>query len=688
MESETAASTQLQFSSEERARLKARIETCFHSAIGDHQRRIARFDSYLKLWRQLCDDAIKEGDSAFSVPMLEWHVSGKLAQIVNLILGPDAELVAVPTGPSDHRIVHKIARFMQWRFFSYMKATLPAIVWVWLAVFFGRGFVYRPWRRDMRDMGDMDPVLDYDGPDLVPLNPNDILLPADDALSIHNAAWVIRRYTCRPDDLLIGEESGQYFGITEGYDEIVRYSKGNVSRDWRTDELKSTSDRAEGVDRGNLASQEELLQVWEWYGRWRLLLDQEKDCQESDLSGRELRETEIVVRMIPGLNRVISIQRLADLYPNMRRRRPFAELTLSVDGSAWPRGLGEQLYNLQNSVDANHRQFDKISRLTAMPPVFYDPAGGWDPEKDPMDAGVAIPTNNPQAVNVMKVSANLGPLVEREQMLLSYAERLSRVTEQNLGRSQPNVTTAAGQLALIEQANVGVAMDTTVLRQWMSILLTDLWELDCEFSDESTFFRVTEEDAKGLFDTADGGAKLTKQERGGRYDFDIKFATSVWSKSAQEQKAIQVYQLDMANPLVATNPKALWVCANKLHKALGVGDFSEIVPEPPDIDAPKRPEQEWALALQGEDIHVHPMDNDQMHLVDHFMRVAQEEHAKEPDQDAINKMLAHCVDHMQAKKEKALQMATVQAIAGPGGALQQLMGGAPQPGMMPGGGEQ
>jgi hypothetical protein len=274
-------------------------------------------------------------------------------------------------------------------------------------------------------------------------------------------------------------------------------------------------------------------------------------------------------------------------------------------------------------------------------------------------------------------------LLEREQMMLGYAERLSRVTEQNLGRSQPNVTTASGQLALIEQSNIGVSLDGTILRHYLGQFFQDIWELDCcyppdpEDPDKQSrlFFRVTEEDAKGLFPVSQGGAYITDEERAGRFDFSIKFATSVWSKQARKQEAIQVYQLSMANPLVATNPRALWVAGHNLYKALDAGEFSELVPEPPDVDAPRRPEQEWALVLQGEPIQVHPMDHDDRHLQDHIMRIATEQRAKEPDTAAINAMIAHVVDHQAQKKEKALMQATVQALAGPGGILEQATGG-------------
>jgi hypothetical protein len=568
-----------------------------------------------------------------------------------------------------------------------MKATLPLIAWCWHAVFFGRGFLYRQWSEVGEDCVEGGSSGVYDGPECFPCDPDMIILPADEAKSIHKCSWVIHRRFPRPDQLLEDETAGRAFGVSDEFEEILNRSKDSRAGgvyDGQVGPTQQTRDRAAGVSPSGQGDVE-ALEVWDWYGRWRL--PRAADATLMDFENRDMRETDLIVTYIPSMSRIIGVRKLRDLYPGAQRPRPFSEMSMSVDGSAWPKGLGEMLWNLQNSIDANEQLIDEITRLTAMPPVFYNPASGWDPDTTPLSPGGTYQTTDPAGVNQLKITANVAPLMARSQAILGYVQRLSRVTDPNMGLGSPNVQTAAGQLAMIEQSNVGVAMDTTFLREHLATFIQDIWELDCAFSDESTFFRVTEEDAEGLFDTKDGGAQITREERHGRFDFTLKFATSQFSKQQNEAKAVQEYTLLIANPLVAQNPKALWVAANKLLRALGRGDFSEYVPMPADSDLPVMPAEEWTHILQGEDVQVHPGDNDQLHIVSHMKMVAMENQAKNPDVEAIHKMLAHVVEHQVQKRDKAMQQATIQALTAPGGALETLMGGGAasgQPGQAPG----
>jgi hypothetical protein len=180
-------------------------------------------------------------------------------------------------------------------------------------------------------------------------------------------------------------------------------------------------------------------------------------------------------------------------------------------------------------------------------------------------------------------------------------------------------------------------------------MLQHFWEIDSMYSNEEVFFRVTEEDARGYFETKEGGARLTSKERAGKYDFDLRFATSVHSKESKKQNQLALYQLDLANPLITTNMRALWVITNEVHKAMGDDNFKDLLPEPPDL-MPKSPQQEWALVLQGEEITIHQQDVHQQHIPDHLRRIARMMQAPPQDQDpvAIREMLKHVQEHQTA----------------------------------------
>ncbi len=93
---------------------------------------------------------------------------------------------------------------------------------------------------------------------------------------------------------------------------------------------------------------------------------------------------------------------------------------------------------------------------------------------------------------------------------------------------------------------------------------------------------------------------------------------------------------------------------DKIHRAFGDDRFSDCIPEPPDIGLPVKPMEEWTRCLQGEEIHVNPMDNDQLHLMDHNKRLAEAQADPNRDQDAYNAMVRHTIEQMQQMRQKQI----------------------------------
>jgi hypothetical protein len=183
------------------------------------------------------------------------------------------------------------------------------------------------------------------------------------------------------------------------------------------------------------------------------------------------------------------------------------------------------------------------------------------------------------------------------------------------------------------------------------------------FAPEKLFFRVTEDDADGLFDVAQGGAYMQPDERGGRYDFDLKFATNAWSKETDKQNTLALYQIDLQNPLLLQNARAMWILLDKVHRAFGDDRFCDVIPEPPDMGLPVDPKEEYTRALQGEAFPVNPMDNDQLHLIDHKKRL--DDMAKDPDRDeqAYQLLIAHSQAHIEQLQQKKLMAELASQLA-------------------------
>jgi hypothetical protein len=657
-------------------RLANRIEQDYKLAIGDHERRMERFRRYYQKWRNRVDppNAGDEDASNFSVPLTQWHVYAKWAQSAQALFGDDAEIIARPVGPSDQRTVAKVARYMNWRVFDSMNLVNPFLEFQFRKILFGRAHAYRPWVIDEYET-DRGIETWYEGPGFYPLAPDDLIVPAEDARTIHDFSFVIRKYWTTPDEML-RRDGTLYQGVKERFQQIVNFAQDRRRREWIGDETKRETDEAEGVSREMPMSAGESILVHEWYGRWRRLAGQD-DGDEHDIAKRQMLRSELVVRYLPDLRIVVGVQDLKDLYPRQRFKRPFVESSMVKDGTYWCPGLGELLESIEDEATANHRLFTDAGRFSVGPVILAKPGSGFNADTFEYEPRTIHYCEDPQAVNVIKVQTDMSFSLAKDQALMSIAERVDGVSDQTLGRAieRPNAPrTASGQIALIEQGNIRVGLETLSMREDMRAILRDIWELDSQFSPESVFFRVTEEDADGLFDVRGGGAEMTAAERGGRYDFDIRFATSVWSREANKEREIQRYGLDLQNPLIVQNQRALWMVTNRVHKALGDDNFADLVPEPPDLDMPKPPREEWTLMLQGQDVEVNPNDNDDLHLLDHYRRLDEAKRGRGYDEFAGNKMVAHILQHQGQKRQKMLMQAMTQSL------VQSLQQNTPQTG--------
>jgi len=683
--SEPQKNFQLKLSSQEMTRLANQVMQDCRAAIADHQQRIQRWDWYYRRWRTMPDmpETGDEEKSNFRVPLIRWNTLARWAKEIDSIFGDDAEIVAVPTGPSDFRKVKKIGRYMTWLVLSSMKLTRPLMEFTLRKILFGRSVAYAPWKRETFDANGKE-VVDFEGPDFVPLWPDDFIVPAEDVRSLHEFSWVCRRYRVTPDELLQGEEEQRYQGIKKNFAQIVNAAERGLRREFEGEEIKQSADEAEGMSFQRPLSSGESLMVLEWYGKWRMLKPGKDDGGEYDFDAREMRESEIVVRFIPELNMVVSVQDLADLYPGMRRRRPFVESAMLPEGRYWSMGMCELILDAEDELSANHNLATDGQQLAVAPPIAVRPGSGMDDGRERYQPGEKIQTDNPsQDFKQMEIAMNIEAVQWKEQTILAYVERTTGQSDPSLGRQsdRPNAPrTAHGQAMLLQEGNVQVSLYTKILAEDMGDMLRHFWELEYWFAPEEQFFRVSEDDADGLFEVKDGGSMLTKEDRDGRFDFQLKFANSIYSREANKERTLARYQLDIQNPLIMNNPVALWHVTNDAHEALGDPNFSQLVPMPPEGDISIDPKEEWNRLLQGEEIHVNPQDNDELHLMRHRRDLTDAEKDPEKDDDAFKKLIVHYMQHVEQLQQKKVVQALAEQAAG---AIQQLgAAGALPPGAL------
>ncbi len=658
--------------------LASRIEEEYQQAQAAHQRRMERFVEAVRRWRNRVPPPVKgeENKSNFQVPLIQWHTLGLWARHLGALLGDDAEIVAAPVGPSDYRRVHKIGRYMTWRMFSSIQITLPLATFEFRRILHGRSHAYSPFKRDtyvaMTPGGRRKRKVCYEGPGFEPLWPDDLVVPPEDVQTIHDFSFVLRKLRLRPPELLRGEIAGRYFDIRSQYDAIEGFAVDHRPRG-AGEEVKDESDETQGIEQTGAPHSRGQLTAWEYYGY-------------GDVDRRTGEEPELVATYLPDLQQVVGLQDLVELYPQSPKRRPFVESALIPSGEYWGMGVEELLESIEDEATTNENLFTEGVQYSIGPFILYKPASIGNPKRLKYEPCTAEPCEDPAGAKIVQPTLNPNGYLAKRESTLAMAERVDGMSDMAMGRTadRPNAPrTAAGTAMLLESGNVRIALNLMVMREDWSKILKHFWELDCEFPRESLFFRVTEEDAKGLFLTAKGGSVMTAREFTGEYDFRIKFANSVWSREAEKERSIQLYGLDLQNPLVAHNPKALWMVTQRVHKALGDPNFADLLPEPPDLGTPKNPLEEWTLALEGEDLVVNPLDNDDLHMVDHQRRVvtALGEKPEDQDQDAIDRMLRHIVDHRHQRQAKAIIQGMAQAL---GTALASSVAGGQEQGQGPG----
>jgi hypothetical protein len=681
-------SFQLNVPDEEKLKLVDRIENDFLAAKSSHVRWSERCAGWMKKWeaRVSRPAAGDEGKPNNVVPLIQWQTFNKLARDLQSLLGDDAEVTAAATGPSDADLPAKVGRYMTSRMFDQMEIINPLTIFQFRRILNGHSVAYRPWyRREFTTLkgGKRTQVCDYEGPGFFPQEPDDIMVPPErGVMSIQDFSYVIRRVRVTVDDLVRGDGT-LYQGTSdpEMVAKLIDWAKTAAPNDYTMagqDPVRTEREMSEGVDYEAYTQGRRSIWMWEWYGKWRPLKGK-KAAEIDDLSKRETFEADWVVRYIPGMREIVGVQDLLELYPKMRKRRPFVESTLIKDGTYRPKGFGALLEDLEDDATANNRLFTAAGELSVWPIVFFKPGGGMRPGAFKLEPGMAIPTEDPASVQVVKLSPNLDYAVEKQQDIISTSERITGITDQSLGRAiqTPNAPrTATGQLALIEEGNIRAYLDSTILREDMEQIIADFWDLDCDLvpkTEPGLFFRVTEEQAGGLFDTKKGGSFMTPKEFGGRYDFRLKFATSVWQRASKKQDLLAFYQLAIQNPICASNPKVMWTLLNRLAHEFYIEDFATLCPAPPDMDTARTPDQEWTLMLEGNDqVMPNPQDNDAQHIAAHTEQIQDE--AKDPDRDeqAIALMVKHRMEQIQQQRTKMMMQAMLhQLMSSINPALQQ-----------------
>jgi hypothetical protein len=673
------------------------------AALPAHNARMKELAEDYKRFLMMIDPpaAGEEDQSNLKAPVIYSRVMSKLGYNDASLFGEDAEVRAKPVEASDARKDASVTCMMNWILFDQMKLQAENQVSEFRRVCFGNSIVYRPWVRKtyvvrysqedvdlekLKQQGktftvlptggvDVDEV-EFEGVGFVPCWPDSIITPVEDVKSIQAFSWVLMKVPVTPQELLDGEADGRYAGISENWETIVEYARSGSERSQTgtgagNDDVKKVGDYFEGVSYAKHGEESrEVLELWSWYAKHRMPL--EDGVEEFDLKNREKRESEIVVHYLPILQMDIGIQDLRESYPTMRNRRPFAEFRYQRTGRYWEPGLARILRSLEDEESDLYNKFIDCVDLQSGPSIFARPSAGLT---EGNVATFALKPRHihfvmdPTGINVVNMKTDLNPVLEGIHLSQAMQEKVDGQTDGTMGRAsdRPNAPrTASGQAMLLEQGNMRLNFDMSMQKQDMRVFLGDVWDLwSSPLAPAEVFVRVTGDQWAGLIDVKGGGFKMTAEERGGRYDFAIKFATSVWSKEADKQNFVLAYDRLVVNPAIGMRADILGYLGQQLAKKMGFPDVAAMIPAPLIDDVPLRPEEEHNKIRQGERVVCHPADHDDLHLLEHYAALDQEKESKpdRQDPDFILRLARHILEHQGQAQQKKMMQAMQEGLA-------------------------
>lgn len=754
-------STQIRLSEKELERIRLVIDRNYDDALQAHQVRLNKCAHQEQLWRMKVGmPGGEQGESNFRVPIVTALLFAKHAREIDAMFGPKASVAATPRGPSDAKASKRIGIAMSWQFFENMKCVKPVALWALRRLKHGRSFAFVPWESKFYSrysQGQTERVKYQSSPMIYPLGNDEIMLPADveGCDTVQDARWVMRKYKTSPTEMLLKDnepggpqnpEGDWYQGIAENFEKILKVGAKGIDR-WMgqdSDQSKVVADRDEGVMRDMSSGVREYVVVEEHYIRWRMevseneptdetddgaILETTADAEEAESARRstnppgtfrdehgvlrEMIETLLVLRYIRDIRLICGAQRADELYPDTPTKIPILDMALLNDGQFWCQGLIELTEEIETEMSLLANRLIEAVSMSIAPPIFVEPTVGENFMNRKYGAYDLIPTMNAAGVQQMKISPQIEPFAQLWLLFQQIYEQLTGLSQGVFGRAmdQPNAPrTLGGQRLVAAAGDVRLALDMRMLSEDLQKLLDWVWDLWRMMGDEQEFYRVAEGDApKGLFehgDITDGFARISAKERDAAYDFSFQFADDMGLREGKKQEMLLVMQALATLPIIATNPAAQYRLAIQFCEIFNI-DFTEIMEEPPPLFNPRPPSLEWTLLLQGEDVSVHPLDDDAAHITDHENRIVAMSKADPSNQDwdAIIAMGQHVKDHEQqmlAKQQAQEVMQGLQALvqtaqAGVQGAngqpldlgqhpLAQLMQGAqggPQAGMPP-----
>ena len=380
------------------------------------------------------------------------------------------------------------------------------------------------------DIEFQDVICNY--PDVALCEPERIYVPTDSGYHPDSCSWIIHEFDLPISTLKINSkfknwDIGDIAELT--MEEQTKKQVNSQSGSSRDKLIDSEKDSREGI---TILDKTDKVRIWEFYG-W------------IDLNG-DGAEEKCVITIAPDFDRIIRKIGL----PFYSGKKPFVKLFYELTDDRWfsHRGIPEIIEDIVKEIDMQHNaKLDSQTMRNA--PMYIYRAGMINKNTMQFAWGQGIPAQGMQPLNdLIAPLNNNNPNVEfsykDEQMLLEtkVQELLGQpdyTLQSMINRRQPRTL---GEVEMQSQGMQNMfSLDADLFRQSFEELFNWIWELWCQFGDDSYEFAYF---GKNGYEPI----KLTKEEVQGKYKITVRGNDQNTNPAVRLQKTQMIIQMQ-SNPI-------------------------------------------------------------------------------------------------------------------------------------------
>jgi hypothetical protein len=243
-----------------------------------------------------------------------------------------------------------------------------------------------------------------------------------------------------------------------------------------------------------------------------------------------------------------------------------------------------------------------------------------------------------------------------EEYVWRYVEQMFAIGKPVQGVVSPGDKTATEISNVVRRADIRFELIFSRFNSSFREMLQQCHALNIKYMPEEKEFRVLGSDGRFTYTT------ISKSELGDKLDLIFE-GCSITNEMLEQQKALQQYQIDIQNPLIAGNPANMYQLTKRTYEKLGALDIDKFLMAPPQAIV-KNPTEEHELMYKGIPTNPQLGEDAEYHLIMHDYEISQTGFRQQIPQEIQRLFIQHIEDtkKLAAAQRMAKQNQTMQGI--------------------------